>query len=55
MEFVKETSISFTNRFNEYQSETKALGIFLELFIEYEKVKRHSVEKTVKNGVLGVF
>jgi hypothetical protein len=28
MEFVKGTSISFTDSFNECKSETKALGIF---------------------------
>ena len=28
MEFVKGTSISFADRFNECESETKALGIF---------------------------
>ena len=28
---------------------------FLDLITEYEKVKRHSVEKTVKNDFLGVF
>ena len=49
MEFVKGTSISFTNSFNEYESETKALRIFLELFTKYEKVKCHSVGKTLKN------
>lgn len=28
---------------------------FSKLITEYEKVKRHSVEKTVKNDFLGVF
>ena len=30
MEFVKGTSISFTDRFSECESETKALGMFLD-------------------------
>ena len=39
MEFVKGTSISFTDRFNKYESDKKTLGIFFELITEYEKVK----------------
>ena len=55
MRFAKGTSISFIDRFNEYKSETKALGIFFKVVYRVGKSEMTLGGKNGQKDFLGFF